>query len=125
MDAQHRHMFKATNLVYEMQRGGSRDEVLQAFAQLIHVTSVHFAHEEELMAQTGYPKTEVHTENHRELLRQLHGFADAYTAGRFGTDHHKALGFLRQWLDRHISSFDRDLADHIKTVSGHDGDGAR
>lgn len=124
MDAQHRHLFEAAKLLYEMQRAGSRDEVLEAFGQLIHVASAHFAHEQDLMAQTGYPNAEVHSENHHELLRQLHGFADALIAGRFGRDHHKALAFLRQWLDRHILSFDRDLADHIAAASGPDG-GAR
>ena len=108
LDDHHKEMVNAANLLYAAHRAGTREAVLHRLHALIAASAEHFVFEEELMAQMKYPKALVHTEHHGEVLAQLNRFFDRAIANNAG-DADKVLAFLRDWLARHLITFDRDF----------------
>lgn len=46
----------------------ARQKIYQIIDEIIADTRAHFAAEEQLMAQSGYPEIELHRDKHRQLL---------------------------------------------------------
>ena len=67
----------------------------------------HFAYEEKLLAQHGYPEDKLasHIAEHRELTRQVHTFIQE-AKNDPGTLDIKVFGFLRDWMSCHLSETD-------------------
>lgn len=108
LDDHHKKLVNAANLLYEAHRTGTREAILSRLHALIAASAEHFVFEEELMAQTKYPKALVHTEHHGEVLAHLNRFFDRAIADDTG-DADKVLAFLRDWLTSHLNTFDRDF----------------
>jgi len=112
-DNQHKILF---HLVNKINRGiaenkGDRvaEEVLIA---LVGYTKTHFASEERLFLQFGYPETEDHIERHKKLVGQVMDFYENYKKGQARIDLN-LLSFLKDWLDNHIKVVDKKYGPHL------------
>jgi hemerythrin-like metal-binding protein len=80
---------------------------------LVGYTQEHFAHEEKVMAESGFPGTKQHMARHRQLLQKVERFQYEFeTEGRRVTADVRDL--LRYWVRSHILQDDMAYAAHLK-----------
>jgi len=107
MDDQHGILMDTMNeLRLANVRGASPDQVSELVDQLIAFTRMHFASEEQLMGQWGYPGLAEHQAEHRRLLALLLESAHWVQHGEI-VPMRTLLGRLRDGYLDHIEGFDR------------------
>ncbi len=96
--------------------GRSREEVYRTLAEAVIYTECHFASEQNLMADAGYPLLHDHAGQHALAWERLHLF----TTGEVPEEDIAAYlaRFLPQWLMLHINSADRKFARWLKARDG-------
>lgn len=90
---------------------------LTLMENLITATRTHFAHEEQTLAEAGYPGLEAHAEEHQELIQQARDLMRQFKGGTISA---LALPtFLKNWLIPHIQGSDRKYAAHLRRRGVH------
>ncbi len=92
---------------------GSHQSIEKALDALVQYTISHFAFEEEMFEQTQYPETESHKAKHKKLLGQIEGFVRRVELGGNEQVFDELLGFLSDWLVKHIHGTDKLYAPHL------------
>ncbi len=114
-DAQHKRLFTLINNVHEaMVLGAEKDRVVAILGELLDYTNKHFGKEEELMQNAGYEGYEDQHEKHIKLVEQLCAFKDECEKGSAVIDM-KLMGFLKDWLTKHIMGTDMKYKSFFKT----------
>ena len=117
VDSEHRELVRIINWVGSLQaRQGVRPEEVHAVLdQLVQYAVMHFAHEEELMAESGVD--ERHASRHRAIHRD---FAQQVTNMRemaLGSgDSEFLLRFLTNWLAYHILGTDQAMTRQVQAI---------
>ena len=110
IDSQHRGLMDMINeLVDVVERGCDCEVARQHMAKIIRFTEEHFAHEEALMRQHGFPGWEKHAAEHQEMLRQAITMTEALKP----EDNRRAVlitAFLTDCAENHILHDDKALA---------------
>ncbi|HWI81989.1 bacteriohemerythrin [Ramlibacter sp.] len=110
IDAQHQRLFALFNELYDaMQQGRGNDIVGQVLADVVDYTGYHFATEERLLRQYGYPEAASHHVEHASLSEQANGLRKKLD-GSQGEVALATLKFLCDWLNRHILGSDKKFA---------------
>ena len=114
IDDQHRHLVDLVNKFEEASRRGRGSRVMaDILNDLVGYTQEHFAHEERIMAESGFPATAQHTARHRQLLQKVERFQYEFEhEGRRVTAEVRDL--LRYWINSHILQDDMAYAEHLK-----------
>lgn len=115
MDAQHKTIFRLVNELHEgifTRRSGNF--LGSAIQELIDYTERHFAEEEHLMRQHGYPGYERHKAAHEQLLGQVLEFERKFHAGDSGFTAEIFQFLVSDWLIKHILGTDRMYAPFLK-----------
>lgn len=86
-----------------------------AMDELLGFTAAHFAHEEEVMAQQGYPDMPHHAEEHRKLLAQMHNLVGEAKHASSPISVRLVPAFLADWAESHILHDDRKLGTYLST----------
>jgi hemerythrin len=92
-----------------LRRGTDRPLAQETLDRLLGFTEVHFRSEELLMRLRRYPHAEAHAAAHaafRELARAVRG---SFAAGEASASL-AAVGRIREWLQGHIGSLDREFS---------------
>ncbi len=114
LDAQHRRLVElAGELARLLHDGASAAELAGQLAAVAKFITHHFAEEERLMKQFGFPSDGIHIGHHRELLDQFSRFSRRLVERHSRTDAKKAIEFLKHWVYHHITHSDRKLAQHL------------
>jgi hemerythrin len=87
--------------------------------RLVDYTKVHFAREEKLFGQTGYPEAVPHKQQHDALTRQVLDVQRKYAAGAAATVSLEVMHFLRDWLIKHIQGTDQKYRSHLNAKGIH------
>jgi len=117
VDAQHKVLFATASELYNaMVSGHSKDVMGRLLDRLIQYTKTHFAHEERLMQQCGYPSFEAHKAQHDALTARVMKFQSDFQQGRV-TMSVQLLQFLKDWLAQHIQETDRQYIPVMKAKS--------
>lgn len=107
MDDQHKKLFEITRELYSaMQSGQGKKVVGDVLQRLIDYTVHHFASEEALMEQNGYPDLAQHQAEHRALTDKVVAFQEKFNAGQ-AVITSELMTFLQEWLTGHIHNIDR------------------
>jgi len=110
VDFAHRQIIDSINELHEAMTRGKASEVLGAIAtKLVRYTKGHFAQEEQLMAQIGYPQLEQHKKIHRRLVAQVIEL-DRRIKAKTAAVGIETMAFLRTWLTDHILKYDQQYA---------------
>ncbi len=110
IDSQHRKLFDLANELADAVRAGKGMVPLgRILNELVTYTQTHFAAEEQLMSQHGYPATAEHKACHQELIRKVGDFKRAFLEGDSSIVD-KTLQFFTEWLSRHIMEIDKAFA---------------
>ena len=71
IDVQHRELVNKLNRLNDaVENNESREEIYRIIDEVITFTRLHFATEERLMLESGYPEIEAHKEKHRQLIQE-------------------------------------------------------
>ncbi|OAN47976.1 hypothetical protein A6A04_04235 [Paramagnetospirillum marisnigri] len=117
IDADHRHLVEMIN-VFEAAIVGTIDhkKVARVLLGLVEYTGEHFKREEDIQLKIRYPYHESHRHGHRDVLRQLTGIVQTYTAAR-GEERDRMIRdlgkFLREWLVDHIIQSDLRMKPYV------------
>lgn len=110
VDNQHHQLVEIVNKFDEAARRGKGSRIMQEIlTDLIGYTGEHFAHEEQVMADGGYEKVELHRNQHRQLLQKVERLQF-----EFSQQHRRITpevrDFLKYWLTNHILKDDKAWA---------------
>lgn len=113
IDGQHQNLFRlAEDLYVAMSSGQGKTALSRTLDRLVQYTTVHFAHEERLMGQHGYPDRVAHLAEHQALTKQVLAFQADFEAGRTVLTV-QVLHFLKDWLQKHIAGSDQKYAPYL------------
>ncbi len=106
IDKQHRQLIDLLNCLHgEMLAGRGLQAVLEVLNNLVQYTKTHFATEEMLFRNHGYPQAQAHKQEHDELTDKAAALAREVSSGR-ATLTLPAMNFLKDWLANHILKSD-------------------
>jgi len=106
-DDQHKKLVAMVNQLHEAMKVGKGSEVLGPILNsLISYTASHFADEERLMQQNGYPNLAKHKVEHDKLTRQVLDLQKQYQTTKSALSM-AVMSFLKDWLVNHIQGEDK------------------
>ncbi len=106
LDGQHQALVALLNRFHDqMMAGRGREGLEQVLDELLRYTEVHFAAEERLFLEHGYPHAISHQAKHAAFSAKVHALCDDVAAGKRFVSL-TALNLLRDWLDEHIMNED-------------------
>lgn len=106
-DDQHKKLVDMANQLFDAMKTGKGSQVMgDILKQLISYTQTHFAAEERLMKQYGYPDFEAHKKEHNALVMQVADLQKQLQEGKAVLTQN-VMTFLRDWLTKHIQGDDR------------------
>ena len=109
IDRQHQRLIEIANaLNAAMQTGEGTSAVGRILNELVDYTVKHFAYEENLMRQQGYRDINNHLAEHKKLIDDVSAYKRQFESGHNNTI--ELLGFVRDWLVKHIMKTDLALA---------------
>lgn len=112
IDQQHRRIVEMINTLHQTQQQGQRLAVGEVIAELVDYTLSHFAFEEELMEEAGYPFCAAHKRVHEVFTRRVSEYRLRFEAGEDVTEELKQM--LARWLFNHIRSDDKAYSDSVR-----------
>lgn len=117
IDTEHKQLITAINdLMDACSKGAGRAEIEKTTNFLADYTAKHFAHEEQLQKQYGYPDAVNHKKYHEDFKKVVADLVgqlqkDGPTIALVG----KVNSSIAGWLLNHIKREDVKVAAHIKT----------
>ena len=119
-DEEHKQLMTFINELHDaMKAGRGREVVGGTLDRLIGYTKSHFAHEERLFAQTGYPMAAGHKRAHDELTERVMEIHRKYMSGKTMALSVEVMNFLKAWLVEHIEGTDQQYAPHLNSMGVH------
>lgn len=110
IDSQHQKLIRIIqNLHRAVTAGRGREVIESAMDQVVNYTIHHFATEEELMQQHGFPGIAAHRIEHNDLTLKIVGFQEEHAVGKPDAAE-KLLTFLQRWLEEHTLKRDKEYA---------------
>lgn len=118
IDQQHQQLFRAINDLDQAIHGTApdTDKVFQSLLFLIDYTRNHFAEEEGLMAECGYPGLEAHRAQHARLTQKLNDLSHLISrySARDPLIAEELGAFLTgEWLRTHVIESDHQLIPYL------------
>lgn len=115
VDDQHRTFYVEINRLHDAMKANDLDQVLRTAEYLAQYANEHFATEERLMIEAGYPSFPEHLARHADFKRDLGGWAarlaqQGPTAGLVV----ELSSWLTRWLRDHIRGVDAKMARHLR-----------
>ena len=115
MDSEHKELVRLINELHDAITVNKDKEVLgKVFDGLVQYTVFHFASEEQLMEDVGYPDLPKHRELHQDLVSQVGKLKEKYDSGEGDSVSVDVMEFLRDWLVNHIQGTDKKYGEFIK-----------
>lgn len=106
-DEQHKKLVGMVNQLHDAMKIGKSGEVLGPILNsLISYTASHFADEERLMKQHGYPDFAAHKAEHDKLTKQVLDLQKQYQTNSTALSM-PVMAFLKDWLVNHIQGNDK------------------
>lgn len=114
IDAQHKKLVELLNELHGATYQGKGHEVVgNTLAGLMDYTVEHFAYEEKLFQETGYPAAETHAAEHIVLTRKLADIYEKYKSGVTTALTQEVLLFLVNWIMDHTMDSDKKYSAHL------------
>lgn len=112
MDKEHQRLVDLINSLFSAMRAGrGKDAIGAVLADLIEYTKTHFAHEERLMKETGFPGYEEQRRAHEALIAKVLDIQQKYANGTALSQ--EVMSFLKNWLVNHIQGMDKGYGPHM------------
>ncbi len=108
IDSQHQRIVEYINKVEHASQHHSQQELLEVLDELVDYTLSHFAFEETLLEEAGYPFIKAHKKVHALFTRRVEGYQKRARASEDVTD--ELMHTLKAWLVNHIKHDDKDYS---------------
>ena len=119
IDAQHAALIDLVNRLHQaMSQGEDRNTLEGIIAELIEQTQAHFAYEEQLMQQTGYPQYQSHKAAHEKLLQHITALGAQFRNGDLLLSFAVMMD-LKAWATIHIEKSDQPLGVYLSEKGYH------
>ena len=112
IDGQHRRIVEMINHLHITQKSMERFAVGEVIDELVDYTLSHFAFEEELMEEAGYPFSAAHKRVHEVFTKRVSEYRLRFEAGEDIVDDLRSM--LSRWLFNHIRGDDKAYAPQVK-----------
>ena len=112
IDGQHRRIVEMINHLHITQKSMERFAVGEVIDELVDYTLSHFAFEEELMEEAGYPFCAAHKRVHEVFTKRVSEYRMRFQAGEDVVDELKSM--LSRWLFNHIRNDDRAYSEQVR-----------
>lgn len=112
IDDQHRRIVSMINQLHQAQSGASTLLVADVIDELVDYTLSHFAFEEELMEEAGYPFCAAHKRVHEVFTKRVSEYRMRFQAGEDVVDDLKSM--LSRWLFNHIRNDDKAYSMQVR-----------
>ena len=112
IDSQHLRIVEYINALDDIKESHDRDEVGRVLNELVDYTLSHFAFEESLMEDAGYPFINGHKMVHELFVKRVGDFQQRFKMGEDIAE--ELLAVLKSWLINHIKSDDNDYAETVR-----------
>lgn len=122
IDLQHKLLIDKYNDFFEaFSEGRAGDEVIRLLGFLEEYVVTHFADEERLQIQVGFPDYEKHRMQHEELSRKVAELKERLGSEAPDPSLISSTGLLLTgWLIEHISVMDRAIGRFMKEMQKHE-----
>jgi hemerythrin len=113
IDDQHRSLF---GWLAELESTACEQRMMTAayaLTRLVQYTRSHFAAEEKLMRECGYPRLDAHIAEHMALCDELKKMQESATSQDLCGE---TVGLLRQWLLKHVLGSDLDYVPAVRAM---------
>ena len=112
IDHQHMRIVEMINHLQVAQKSLERSAVAEVIDEMVDYTLSHFAFEEELMEEAGYPFSHAHKRVHEIFAKRVAEYRLRFQAGEDVADEMRAM--LARWLFNHIRGDDQAYAESVK-----------
>jgi len=114
IDEQHKKLVGMVNELHKAMKLKKSNSVMGVILdRLVDYTASHFATEEKLFAQFGYPEEKAHVELHRKLVTQVVDIQKKFKAGDAMLSM-ELMTFLKDWLVKHIQGTDKKYSSFLR-----------
>ena len=114
IDEEHKQLFHMINNLHSAMRSGEPCAVIaKTLDRLIRCTRIHFANEEDAMANADYPEFLSHVAAHRELTQHVEELSVKVKGGAANVTA-EVLDFLQRWVTDHIVLVDQKYVPFLK-----------
>lgn len=112
IDHQHMRIVEMINHLQVAQKSMERLAISEVIDELVDYTMSHFAFEEELMEEAGYPFSHAHKRVHEIFGKRVMEYRMRFQAGEDVGD--ELRNMLSRWLFNHIRGDDKAYADTVR-----------
>ncbi|WP_136809107.1 bacteriohemerythrin [Desulfosediminicola flagellatus] len=112
-DTEHHKIVDLIEVLFLAVRNRNDSEVEKAINELIGYTEKHFAAEELMMENAGFPELEQHKKEHVRLARQAKDFQEIQHGEMSYAQVREFYHFLREWLVDHIVGCDKKYGEFM------------
>ncbi len=112
IDGQHKRIVEMINGLHAAQLQMDKAAVARVIEEVVDYTLSHFAFEETLLEDAGYPFSRAHKKVHELFIRRVNVFRTRHQAGDDVADELKDL--LGRWLFNHIRNDDANYVEAVK-----------
>lgn len=116
IDQQHQELFSLIDQAFGAIGSDPVDEyelLWRILSSLLEYARRHFAEEEGMLEQAGYPKLTAHKVLHLDLLKKTEAQISALENGDAGVDAENLCRFLKEWIEHHVLTVDRDYMPYL------------
>ena len=116
IDNQHKSIFEHFEKLSEAAQEGKSKEIIEELAVfLFDYAHMHFATEDKIMVEYGYPKIEVQRHEHGEFTRDTNELKKRIEQeGATREVAIEATGKLLRWIIHHIRKHDKEMVAYVK-----------
>jgi len=113
IDQQHKKLINLINqLTTAVDYSTGEEFEREALSEVVEYTKTHFAYEEGLMEDNGYPDFVAHKAQHKVMLAEVEAVLAEYEEDHDAAMQH-ALNFLKEWLIIHINGTDKEYSSFL------------
>jgi len=117
LDLDHQRLIEIINRLWVADSTGNRQVIEFVLDDLVNYTEFHFAREERLMEQAGFPERARHGEIHRGIRRRLEEIRWEYFQGIRDELRGELLEFVTVWLNKHILEEDMQYSGYFAAAA--------
>jgi hemerythrin-like metal-binding protein len=113
IDDEHKKLVDLINGLHDaMKSGNTKSRLGWLINELAGYAAVHFATEEKLFDQYGYPSATLHKLEHAKFIRQVTEFKGQFDSGKAMLSM-EVMSFLSDWLKNHILKTDKQYGPYL------------
>ncbi|MGA2672199.1 MAG: bacteriohemerythrin [Terracidiphilus sp.] len=114
LDNDHKALIRMLNELHDgITTGRTRMALESVLEGLSRYTKIHFAREERLFAQAGFPGAAAHKAEHDLMARRVMNMQSRFENGQSLELSLEAMNFIKSWLTNHIQGSDMEYGPHL------------